>query len=358
MGRMFRILSETAADRIGAAVADTPAPTPQKAAGSPVREDESPMNPFANESIPFVEVGGPEGVVTSTTRTVHTMPYRVVGAVPPARFAPASPPPAAYQTTPFQLLYPPEPRFAPAPQPAPRPAPAPAPAEDPRVLSVAFHKFPKPGLRVLPAGIAPEVVTYHYPDHPISAEYRLVRDEIRRSFDQPAHRVVSLTGMNAAAGTTTVLLNVAVAMTQDTGSRVLVVDGNVLRPAVAARLAVGDAPGLCEVLAQSVPLAWSIQTTAVAGLHVLAAGVATEKTLATLPTELPRLLNQVRQWFDYVCVDVGAWENTSAHAASHLAAACDSVYLVSRQADLERMEYHHLRNALGSTLKGYISTRQ
>ena len=364
MGRMFRIISEA-----GQPHSPIHSTGPSTTAADPVeRGEKTPMNPYASDAIPFVEVGGPEGVVTSYSRSAHAVPPRVVSvpyAVPHAvpqqpTYAPPTmrfvSPATATVTVPFHVVQPlPEPRFVAAPK--PRPAPV-APPEDPRVLSVAFHKFPKPGLRILPAGIAPEVVTYHHPEHPISAEYRLVRDEIRRAFDGHGPHVVSLTGTSAAAGTTTVLLNVAVAMTQDTGARVLVVDGNVLRPAVAARLAAGDAPGLSEVLAQTVPLAWAVQTTAVSGLHVLAAGVATDKTLAALPTELPRLLTQLRQWFDYVFVDVGAWEHSTAQAAAHLAAACDSVYLVSRHAELERLEFHHLRAALGTTLKGYITTRQ
>ncbi len=351
MGRMFRIISEAGHDPAPAPVTTAPFPP---ATDPAARGEKTAMNAYASD-IPFVEVGGPEGVVTSYQRAASP-PY----AAPQPAYAPATVRFVAPATVsvPFHVVpAQPEPRFAPAPRPRPAPV-APPVAEDPRVLSVALHKFPKPGLRILPAGVAPEVVTYHHPEHPISAEYRLVRDEIRRSFEGHASRVVSLTGTSAAAGTTTVLLNVAVAMTQDTGARVLVVDGNVLRPAVAARLATGDAPGLSEVLAQSVPLAWAIQTTAVSGLHVLAAGVATEKTLAVLPTELPRLLSQVRQWFDYVFVDVGAWEHSTAQSAANLAAACDSVYLVSRHAELERLEFHHLRAALGQTLKGYITTRQ
>ena len=355
MGRMFRIISEAGHDPALA----TPF-TPSTTAADPVARGEQPTMSAYTSDIPFVEVGGPEGVVTSYNRSAAAAPPRAPAFVAPPTYGPptvrfVSP---ATVSVPFHVV-PPEPRLAP---PAPRlrsvPVVAPAVSEDPRVLSVAFHKFPKPGLRLLPAGVAPEVVTYHHPEHPISAEYRLVRDEIRRSFDGQGQRVVSLTGTSAAAGTTTVLLNVAVAMTQDTGARVLVVDGNVLRPAVAARLATADAPGLSEVLAQTVPLAWAIQSTAVGGLHVLAAGVATDKTLATLSTELPRLLTQVRQWFDYVFVDVGAWEHSTAQSAANLAAACDSVYLVSRHAELERLEFHHLRAALGNTLKGYITTRQ
>lgn len=312
MGRMFRIVSEGGVE--------PPAP----AAESIGRGSEGTMNPHAGESVPFVEVGGPNGVVSS-----------------PVRGYPVAAPPKPQPPKPF----------------APRPAPKPVVAEDDdaRMLSVAFHKMPKPGLRLMPAGIAPEVVTYHYPDHPVSAEYRLVREEIRREFEAHGQRTVLFTAGSAAAGTTTVLLNVAVALAQESGSRVLVLDANLHRPAVAPRLGVADVPGLAEVLAQTVPLAWAVQTTAVPNLHVLAGGALTDRAAALLPVELPRLAAQLRQWFDWVLIDAGTWEETLGREG--LSHAGDAVYLVTRHTDLERMEFHTLRGAVGANLRGYITTR-
>ena len=300
MGRMFRVVTEGGPESLQLA-ADTGRGTP------------SVMNAYPPDPVPFVEVGGPEGVVTSYPR--------------PA--APARP----------RMI----------------PVPDPAPAHDPRVLSVAFHKLPKAGLRILPTGIAPEVVAYHHPDHPVSAEYRLVREEIRRQFDAPGQRTVLFTSGSAAAGTTTVTLNVAVALAHDPAARVLVVDANPVRPAVAARMGVGDSPGLADVLMQTVPLAWAVQTTAVPGLHVLAGGLPTDRTAGLVPAELPKLLAQVRQWFDWVLVDTGVWDTTFGRDAA--AGAGDAVYLVTRHTDLERMEFHTLRGAVGPNLRGYITTR-
>ena len=342
MGRMFRIITEG-----GHEPSHSTAETIERETHSTMNP--STLNPFANESVPFVEVGGPEGVVTSYSRSVHTVH------TPPQQRVVTMPIPHPVTRVVSMPIPMPEPeRYVQAP--VRHPEPRPAVASEARVLSVAFHKFPKPGLRILPTGIAAEVVTYHYPDHPISAEYRLVREEIRRQFDTHAQRTVVFTAANLAAGTTTVLLNVAVAMAQENGARVLVVDTNITRPAVAARMGAGDTPGLAEVLNQSVPLAWAIQTTAVQGLHVLATGVGTEKTLATMGVELPRLLAQVRQWFDWVLVDVGVWDHTIGRDV--LSSASDAVYLVTRQNDIERMEYNHLRAAIGSNLRGYITTRQ
>lgn len=297
MGRMFRIISEGH---------DTTPPSTGPA--------------VAVEDVPYVEVGGPDGVVTSIL---------------------APPKPAA-------------PRLMPNP-------PTPVVAPDPRVLSVAFHRFPKAGLRLLPTGIAPEVVTYHFPDHAVSAEYRQVKDEIRRQFPEPGPRVLLFTAAAPVAGTTTVLLNVAVALAQesDPAPRVLAVDANFARPGLARRVGASDTPGLAEVLGQEMPLAWAIQPTPVPTLHVLAAGHPTDPTAQAMAADFPRLLAQLRQWFDWVLVDAGVWADAAGRDAAGPAA--DAVYLVTRQADIERPEFTALRGTVASSnglLRGYVTTRQ
>ena len=88
---------------------------------------------------------------------------------------------------------------------------------------------------------------------------------------------------------------------------------------------------------------------------MLAGGHPTDRTAALVPAELPKLLAQVRQWFDWVLVDAGVWDTTFGRDAA--AGAGDAVYLVTRHTDLERMEFHTLRGAVGPNLRGYITTR-
>jgi Mrp family chromosome partitioning ATPase len=303
MGRMFRIITESGPD-----------------VHHPSENGDRPTA-LAVEEVPYIEVGGPDGPVTSI------------------------PKPAV--------------KVLPAPAPAPAPEPSPIPAPDSRVLSVAFHRFPKTGLRLVPAGIAPDVVAYHHPEHPVSGEYRAVRDEIRRQFEEQGSRVVVFTAAAPVAGTTTVLLNFAVALAQEAGVKVLVADANFDRPAVARRLGVSEAPGLAEVLGQTIPLAWALQPTAVTGLHVLAGGVPGDGTATAMASDFPRLLAQLRQWFDWVLVDGGVWAD--ALGGEGFAPAADAVYPVTRQADIDRPEFADLRasvSAAGGLLRGYVTTRQ
>lgn len=311
MGRMFRIITE------GGAEGQSPVALADRGA-----------------DVPFIEVGGPEGIVTSIPRPVARSP------LPPPAIIPVSRP---------------EPDLEPILPVLPESEAIP----EQRVLSVAFHRFPKVGLRLLPSGISSDVVVYHFPDHIVTGEYRAIREEVRRQFDEAGSRVVVLTAAVPVAGTTTVVMNLAVSLTQDNPAKVLVVDANFDRPAAARRLGVAEAPGLAEVLGQTVPLAWALQPTPVTNLHVLASGVPVDGTDAAMTSDFPRLLGQLRQWFDWVLVDGGVWDESLGRDS--VGPACDAVYLVTRQSDLEHPEFTGLRAAVtnaGGMLRGYITTRQ
>jgi Mrp family chromosome partitioning ATPase len=233
------------------------------------------------------------------------------------------------------------------------------PPPDPRVLSVSFHQFPAANLRLLPSGVAPELVTYHFPDHPVSGEYRAVVAELKKPFTDAGPRTLLFTAAAAVAGTSTVLMNSAVALAQEGGPRVLVVDANLPRPGAARRFGATEAPGLAEVLGQTVPLAWAVQPTPITNLHVLAAGSPVAGSATRMAADLPRLLAQLKQWFDWVLVDCGVWTEFDDRTATGTAA--DGAYLVTRQHDLDRPEFGALRGAVaaaGGHLRGYITTRQ
>ena len=307
------------------------------------------------DDVPFVEVGGPDGVVTSiqppavATHKPATSPVALHKPAAPsvALHKPAAPP-----------VVPAAPRTVPIPPPtAARPMPA-APPESP-ILSVTFHRFPKPGLRLMHSGVAPDVVAFHFPDHAVSGEYRRVCEEVLQQYDVPGPRAALFAAAEPYAGTTTVLVNFAVSLVTQHAHRVLAVDANFARPGVARRLACADAPGLADVLGQSIPLAWALQPTPLPNLHVLSTGTVTDGTEEALAADLPRLVGQLRQWFDWVVIDAGVWAELP--GGDGTAAAADGVYLVTREGDMERDEFTGLRAeiaATGGPVRGFVSTRQ
>jgi Mrp family chromosome partitioning ATPase len=278
--------------------------------------------------VPFVEVGGPDGLKTVGPKPTQMKP---------------TPPPAVFHTEPM----------------IEEPSHTTGSAAVSRYLSVTFHRIPKAGLRLMHTGVAPEVVAYHFPDHPISGEYRLVRDEIAKQFDEPGSRVALFTAAAPLAGTTTVLVNFAVSLTHDHGNRVLVVDANFARSGVARRLGAAEAPGLAEVMGQAIPLAWALQPTPLPNLHVLATGTPTDATEEAMATDFPKLLHQLRQWFDWVVVDAGVWGELPSGEAAVM--STDAVYLVARSGDIELPGFGGLRGEVttsGGNVRGFISTRQ
>ena len=248
------------------------------------------------------------------------------------------------------------------PTPAAPVAPFGAEAPTTAFLSVRFHDaVPRPAGRTADGPDA-GLVALHFPDHPVSGEYRTLRDEIVRQLPDATSRALTFTAASPEAGTTTVLLNLGITLARE-GQRVLVLDANVTRPGVAAKLALRPSPGLAEVLGGHMPLPWALQPTAVPSLQALTAGSGTDAASSAalggaIGRDLPKLIGQLRQWFDWVLIDAGVWGVIPERDAT--CPAADAVYLVARDADTDRPEFSGLRTwvkQLGGALRGYVTTR-
>jgi Mrp family chromosome partitioning ATPase len=314
MSRMFKVLSGGTSPR---AIAEAAVP--------------------AADDVPFVEVGDPGGPVFSSGLSLLEVEA-------PAAVA------------------------APVPEPIPAAEPAPVPLAErtfprlasPKYLSVTFHDLTgRPRVFAEREGPDSGLVALHLPDHPISGEYRTLKDEIRAQLPEPIPRVIWFSAAAGESGTTSVLLNLAVTLARESAPRVLVVDANLEHPSVAQKFAIGKSvPGLSEVLAQQIPLAWAVQASTIPNLQILPAGTVTAATASSLPQDLPRFIDQLRQWYDWVLVDSGIWG--AAPERDGLSSAADAIYLVTREADAESIEFAGLRNRIretGGLLRGYIATK-
>jgi Mrp family chromosome partitioning ATPase len=205
------------------------------------------------------------------------------------------------------------------------PVPVAVPAPVAAANASAIVKFrPLPAPVVTPAAIAAEVIAYHTPDSAASAQYRDLLAAILSATSGAAASSLLFTGSAAGVGTTTVVLNLAVTAARQ-GRRVAVVDVNARRPAVAARLALCDRPGLGEVLAGTATLDEAVQETEQPGLAALTSGGPAVN--APRAAESYRsLLRQLRQRYDLVLVDGPRWEARPDVIAPGV--ACDATFLV------------------------------
>lgn len=154
-------------------------------------------------------------------------------------------------------------------------------------------------------------------------------------------RVLSVSSSLAAEGKSTTAANLAIALAE-TSARVLLVDADLRRPALAGLLGLEGAAGLTTVLLGRAQLGDVVQDWGTAGLQVLTSG-----PLPPNPTELVgsaamrRLLQQLREEYHYVVLDSPPLLPVADGAV--LAAGVDGTLLL---ANVRKVRRHQLSEAL------------
>jgi Mrp family chromosome partitioning ATPase len=292
----------------------TPQSRPPAEIEPSLRDDEAEAN-----DVPFIEVGIPATRATKTSGPRLPIPAIIPLSRPTPRLP--DPPPAQAEPTFFHVSF----------QPLPFPT-APAGAPDQR--------------------FAPELVAYHYPDHAASEQYRTFARELEAQLGDDPGKALLFSAAHPQAGTTSVLLNLAITLAKRGDCRVIVVDAQFARPACAARLGGAPLPGLREVLARTVPLVWALQETGLPQLHLLANGQPTREPIMDV---WPLVLDQLRQRSDWILIDSPDWGSRPELPA--LAATCPATYLVLRPDDLLGSTVNDLLSEIprhGGQLRGYV----
>jgi Mrp family chromosome partitioning ATPase len=245
--------------------------------------------------------------------------------------------------------------------------PMPAPAAQPTPSYKHVDESLTPGLftvrfRPVVAGVLPslgfgsELVALHDPDHPISEQYRLLLGEIALQLPSGPPRVLLFTGATAEAGTTTVLLNLALTIARTDSARVTVIDANFARPSLAEKLGLAAGPGLRDVLNGRTPLPWALQDTRLKSLRALSCG---RSGIPMSDAGWPPLMERLRAESDWVLIDAPTWARPA--DAVPLADCCDALYMVVRQPDADTTTGQELQQGIleaTGRLKGCIITQR
>jgi Mrp family chromosome partitioning ATPase len=229
-----------------------------------------------------------------------------------------------------------------------------------RLSGVTFYPLPSevPALRPAPERFAPELVALHHPEHPVSDQYRSLVAHLEAQLPAGQSQVLLFTAPKPQTETTTVLLNIAITRARQGNARVVLVDARLRQPTIAGRLGLPPVPGLREVLAGTISLQRAVQETGQANLKALTAGKGGDGCTGILASEAMRaVLRHLRVRFDWVLVDAPCWDGRPEVVA--LGSACDAVYLVLPEAEVETAEIADLLEIIsqqGSCLRGCVLT--
>jgi Mrp family chromosome partitioning ATPase len=198
-----------------------------------------------------------------------------------------------------------------------------------------LHAAPPREVRLVPvapaeapaiARVAPEVIAFHDPIHPVSEQYRALLSAIQGMLPMAEPPMLLFTAISPGAGTTTALLNLAVTWCRQGKQRIVVVDANLARPTTAKRLGILPALSLAEVLRGRAVLEQALHACSQTHLYLLAAPAAGKEMQLLSEENVRWLAARLRERFDVVLVDGPAWESSS--DAATLAAVADGVYLI------------------------------
>lgn len=221
------------------------------------------------------------------------------------------------------------------------------------LFSVSFRarlRAPAPSALHEPR-LAPELIAFHEVEHPISREYTVLLEEIVRPVAGQGPAILAFAGPLPQAGTTTVVLNLALTLARSGQDRVAVIEAQRRRPAIAERLGVSPTPGLTELLAGTVPISRAMQAVSGVALHAMPIG--SGDSLDGIAEFLPTLKHR----FDWVLVDASLDEVGC--DSPFRANLIDAAYLVVREEQIGDPRLGELQshlNRLGAPLCGFVQT--
>lgn len=160
--------------------------------------------------------------------------------------------------------------------------------------------------RVQHFSIAPEsrLVSVAEADSSAAEAFRLLGVRIRDLSRLRPIKKILVTSTIPQEGKTTVAANLACTLGRTTQQKILLLEGDVRRPAVSQMLGLMDNPGICEWLRGEAKLTDCISFFEDAGIWVMPSGKSPQNPLEVLQSnKLSALMAQLTEWFDSVIID-------------------------------------------------------
>ena len=174
---------------------------------------------------------------------------------------------------------------------------APAPASKPK----RQHEVPVEP--IVPSRLHPRLVLLTDPQAAECEQYRTLRTQLFHAAERKQTQVVTITSTLAGEGKTSTVINLGLAIAQSE-KRVLIIDGDLRRPNVAAYLGVKPKAGLGETLRGEANPLDSLFTLEGHEMYVLAVSHESANPTELLSSErLVEMIGDLRNYFDFILID-------------------------------------------------------
>ena len=151
---------------------------------------------------------------------------------------------------------------------------------------------------------AENLVACHQRGSRVTEQYRSLRTMLlAQNNNSPVCTVI--TSADKGEGKTVTCLNLAFILAEKKAARVIVIDGDLRRPRIAALLKGKSSPGLADILAGQCTLAEAVQETSVPNLWFVPAGELALDEIGCLYNResVEELMRELRQQYDHILID-------------------------------------------------------
>lgn len=170
------------------------------------------------------------------------------------------------------------------------------------------------------------LIVHTDPKSPISEAYRTLRTNIQFSSLDNSIKTIVVTSAGPGEGKTTSIINLGITMVQS-GSKVLLIDGDLRKPQIHKIFEASNQLGLTSVLVSELSYKERVLSTYIEGLEILPVGVIPPNPSELLASgKMKQLLSEVSEDYDFVLIDTPPAAVVT--DASVLAAVADGTILV------------------------------
>lgn len=168
----------------------------------------------------------------------------------------------------------------------------------------------------------------------IQEAYNTLRTNIRFAIPGDGCKRLCLTSGLASEGKSTTIMNLAISFA-DTGSKVLLIDGDMRRPSLARLMIEKSSPGLSNILAGLCDAKDAIRKNVRPNLDMIFSGEIPPNPLELLGhPRMKALIDEMSKWYDYILVDTPPVSIVS--DACEVANVTDGVLFLVRQNATEK----------------------